>query len=190
MKKLIIYAIIFLVWLIVCHILYVFNLIDWIGIILSFIFAIPPALVDIISSKVHVRRQQQLEHIANLQKFLKQIDDMSVENYRVNEVRRKAGFVKNMGLIDITTEVHTVFQDPTSQACCKKSLNTVFGKKKSSDLYSKMENDRQAFKKVLDQKILQLNPTQNECDFYKLILSNDLKQQLFIKQHKELKEII
>ena len=30
-----------------------------------------------------------------------------------------------------------------------------------------MEKNRQGFEKVLEQKVLDLNPTENECDFYK-----------------------
>ena len=44
------------------------------------------------------------------------------------------------------------------------------------------------FEKVLEQKVLDLNPTENECDFYKLLLSSDLKKQLFLKRHSEIKE--
>ena len=45
-KKMIIYGVILLLWLVACVVLYILKLIDWIGVAVSFIFAVPPIFVD------------------------------------------------------------------------------------------------------------------------------------------------
>lgn len=187
-KKMIIYGVILLLWLVACVVLYVLKLIDWIGVAVSFIFAVPPIFVDLYSTKEESKRKQQLEQIGELYKFLKYLDDMNVENIRVNMLRQRAGSVNTMGLIDLNASIHKTFVDSTTKAYYIKSIAIVFGKKQCEELYLRMEKDRQGFEKVLEQKVLDLNPTENECDFYKLLLSNDLKKQLFLKQHSEIKE--
>ena len=187
-KKMIIYGVILLLWLVACVVLYVLKLIDWIGVAVSFIFAVPPIFVDLYSTKEESKRKQQLEQIGQLYKFLKYLDDMNVENIRVNMLRQRAGAVNTMGLIDLNASIHKTFVDPTTKAYCIKSIAIVFGKKQCEELYLRMEKDRQGFEKVLEQKVLDLNPTENECDFYKLLLSSDLKKQLFLKRHSEIKE--
>lgn len=187
-KKMIIYGVILLLWLVACVVLYIFKLIDWIGIAVSFIFAVPPIFVDLYSTKEESKRKQQLEQIGQLYKFLKYLDDVNVDNIRVNMLRQRAGAVNTMGLIDLNASIHKTFVDPTTKVYYIKSIAIVFGKKQCEELYLKMENDRQGFEKVLEQKVLDLNPTENECDFYKLLLSSDLKKQLFLKQHSEIKE--
>ena len=187
-KKMIIYGVILLLWLVACVVLYVLKLIDWIGVAVSFIFAVPPIFVDLYSTKEESKRKQQLEQIGQLYKFLKYLDDMNVENIRVNMLRQRAGAVNTLGLIDLNASIHKTFVDPTTKAYYIKSVAIVFGKKQCEELYLRMEKDRQGFKKVLEQKVLDLNPTENECDFYKLLLSSDLKKQLFLKRHSEIKE--
>ena len=187
-KKMIIYGVILLLWLVACVVLYVLKLIDWIGVAVSFIFAVPPIFVDLYSTKEESKRKQQLEQIGQLYKFLKYLDDMNVENIRVNMLRQRAGAVNTMGLIDLNASIHKAFVDPTTKAYYIKSIAIVFGKKQCEELYLRMEKDRQGFEKVLEQKVLDLNPTENECDFYKLLLSSDLKKQLFLKRHSEIKE--
>lgn len=187
-KKMIIYGVILLLWLVACVVLYVLKLIDWIGVAVSFIFAVPPIFVDLYSTKEESKRKQQLEQIGQLYKFLKYLDDMNVENIRVNMLRQRAGAVNTMGLIDLNASIHKTFVDPTTKAYYIKSIAIVFGKKQCEELYLRMEKDRQGFEKVLEQKMLDLNPTENECDFYKLLLSSDLKKQLFLKRHSEIKE--
>lgn len=187
-KKMIIYGVILLLWLVACVVLYILKLIDWIGVAVSFIFAVPPIFVDLYSTKEESKRKQQLEQIGQLYKFLKYLDDMNVENIRVNMLRQRAGAVNTMGLIDLNASIHKTFVDPTTKAYYIKSIEIVFGKKQCEELYLRMEKDRQGFEKVLEQKVLDLNPTENECDFYKLLLSSDLKKQLFLKQHSEIKE--
>ena len=187
-KKMIIYGVILLLWLVACVVLYIFKLIDWIGIAVSFIFAVPPIFVDLYSTKEESKRKQQLEQIGQLYKFLKYLDDVNVDNIRVNMLRQRAGAVNTMGLIDLNASIHKTFVDPTTKVYYIKSIAIVFGKKQCEELYLKMENDRQGFEKVLEQKVLDLNPTENECDFYKVLLSSDLKKQLFLKQHSEIKE--
>lgn len=184
----IIYGVILLLWLVACVVLYVLKLIDWIGVAVSFIFAVPPIFVDLYSTKEESKRKQQLEQIGQLYKFLKYLDDMNVENIRVNMLRQRAGAVNTMGLIDLNASIHKTFVDPTTKAYYIKSIAIVFGKKQCEELYLRMEKDRQGFEKVLEQKVLDLNPTENECDFYKLLLSRDLKKQLFLKRHSEIKE--
>lgn len=184
----IIYGVILLLWLVACVVLYIFKLIDWIGIAVSFIFAVPPIFVDLYSTKEESKRKQQLEQIGQLYKFLKYLDDVNVDNIRVNMLRQRAGAVNTMGLIDLNASIHKTFVDPTTKVYYIKSIAIVFGKKQCEELYLKMENDRQGFEKVLEQKVLDLNPTENECDFYKVLLSSDLKKQLFLKQHSEIKE--
>ena len=78
-KKMIIYGVILLLWLVACVVLYVLKLIDWIGVAVSFIFAVPPIFVDLYSTKEESKRKQQLEQIGQLYKFLKYLDDMYVE---------------------------------------------------------------------------------------------------------------
>lgn len=187
-KKMIIYGDILLLWLVACVVLYVLKLIDWIGVAVSFIFAVPPIFVDLYSTKEESKRKQQLEQIGQLYKFLKYLDDMNVENIRVNMLRQRAGAVNTMGLIDLNASIHKTFVDSTTKAYYIKSIAIVFGKKQCEELYLRMEKDRQGFEKVLEQKVLDLNPTENECDFYKLLLSSDLKKQLFLKRHSEIKE--
>ena len=187
-KKMIIYGVILLLWLVACVVLYVLKLIDWIGVAVSFIFAVPPIFVDLYSTKEESKRKQQLEQIGQLYKFLKYLDDMNVENIRVNMLRQRAGAVNTMGLIDLNASIHKTFVDPTTKAYYIKRIAIVFGKKQCEELYLRMEKDRQGFEKVLEQKVLDLNPTENECDFYKLLLSSDLKKQLFLKRHSEIKE--
>ena len=187
-KKMIIYGVILLLWLVACVVLYVLKLIDWIGVAVSFIFAVPPIFVDLYSTKEESKRKQQLEQIGQLYMFLKYLDDMNVENIRVNMLRQRAGAVNTMGLIDLNASIHKTFVDPTTKAYYIKSIAIVFGKKQCEELYLRMEKDRQGFEKVLEQKVLDLNPTENECDFYKLLLSRDLKKQLFLKRHSEIKE--
>lgn len=187
-KKMIIYGVILLLWLVACVVLYVLKLIDWIGVAVSFIFAVPPIFVDLYSTKEESKRKQQLEQIGQLYKFLKYLDDMNVENIGVNMLRQRAGAVNTMGLIDLNASIHKTFVDPTTKAYYIKSIAIVFGKKQCEELYLRMEKDRQGFEKVLEQKVLDLNPTENECDFYKLLLSSDLKKQLFSKRHSEIKE--
>lgn len=187
-KKMIIYGVILLLWLVACVVLYVLKLIDWIGVAVSFIFAVPPIFVDLYSTKEESKRKQQLEQIGQLYKFLKYLDDMNVENIRVNMLRQRAGAVNTMGLIDLNASIHKTFVDPTTKAYYIKSIAIVFGKKQCEELYLRMEKDRQGFEKVLEQKVLDLNPTENGCDFYKLLLSSDLKKQLFLKRHSEIKE--
>ena len=87
-KKMIIYGVILLLWLVACVVLYVLKLIDWIGVAVSFIFAVPPIFVDLYSTKEESKRKQQLEQIGQLYKFLKYLDDMNVENIRVNMLRQ------------------------------------------------------------------------------------------------------
>ena len=84
----IIYGVILLLWLVACVVLYVLKLIDWIGVAVSFIFAVPPIFVDLYSTKEESKRKQQLEQIGQLYKFLKYLDDMNVENIRVNMLRQ------------------------------------------------------------------------------------------------------
>lgn len=187
-KKMIIYGVLLLLWLVACVVLYVLKLIDWIGVAVSLIFAVPPIFVDLYSTKEESKRKQQLEQIGQLYKFLKYLDDMNVENIRVNMLRQRAGAVNAMGLIDLNASIHKTFADPTKKAYYIKSIATIFGKKQCEELYLRMEKDRQGFEKVLEQKVLDLNPTENECDFYKLLLSSDLKKQLFLKRHSEIKE--
>lgn len=187
-KKMIIYGVILLLWLVACVVLYVLKLIDWIGVAVSFIFAVPPIFVDLYSTKEESKRKQQLEQIGQLYKFLKYLDDMNVGNIRVNMLRQRAGAVNTMGLIDLNASIHKTFVDPTTKAYYIKSIAIVFGKKQCEELYLRMEKDRQGFEKALEQKVLDLNPTENECDFYKLLLSSDLKKQLFSKRHSEIKE--
>ena len=187
-KKMIIYGVLLLLWLVACVVLYVLKLIDWIGVAVSFIFAVPPIFVDLYSTKEESKRKQQLEQIGQLYKFLKYLDDMNVENIRVNMLRQRAGAVNTMGLIDLNASIHKTFVDSTTKAYYIKSIAIVFGKKQCEELYLRMEKDRQGFEKVLEQKVLDLNPTENECDFYKLLLSSDLKKQLFLKRHSEIKE--
>ena len=187
-KKMIIYGVILLLWLVACVVLYVLKLIDWIGVAVSFIFAVPPIFVDLYSTKEESKRRQQLEQIGQLYKFLKYLDDMNVGNIRVNMLRQRAGAVNTMGLIDLNASIHKTFVDPTTKAYYIKSIAIVFGKKQCEELYLRMEKDRQGFEKALEQKVLDLNPTENECDFYKLLLSSDLKKQLFSKRHSEIKE--
>ena len=187
-KKMIIYGVILLLWLVACVVLYVLKLIDWIGVAVSLIFAVPPIFVDLYSTKEESKRKQQLEQIGQLYKFLKYLDDMNKGNIRVNELRQRAGAVNTMGLIDLNASIHKTFVDPTTKAYYIKSIAIVFGKKQCEELYLRMEKDRQGFEKVLEQKVLDLNPTENECDFYKLLLSSDLKKQLFLKRHSEIKE--
>ena len=97
----IIYGVILLLWLVACVVLYVLKLIDWIGVAVSFIFAVPPIFVDLYSTKEESKRKQQLEQIGQLYKFLKYLDDMNVENIRVNMLRQRAGAVNTIGLIDL-----------------------------------------------------------------------------------------
>lgn len=187
-KKMIIYGVILLLWLVACVVLYILKLIDWIGVAVSFIFAVPPIFVDLYSTKEESKRKQQLEQIGQLYKFLKYLDDMNVENIRVNMLRQRAGAVNTIGLIDLNASINKTFVDPTTKAYYITSIAIVFGKKQCEELYLRMEKDRQGFEKVLEQKVLDLNPTENECDFYKLLLSSDLKKQLFLKRHSEIKE--
>ena len=107
-KKMIIYGVILLLWLVACVVLYVLKLIDWIGVAVSFIFAVPPIFVDLYSTKEESKRKQQLEQIGQLYKFLKYLDDMNVENIRVNMLRQRAGAVNTMGLIDLNASIYKV----------------------------------------------------------------------------------
>lgn len=64
-KKMIIYGVILLLWLVACVVLYVLKLIDWIGVAVSFIFAVPLIFVDLYSTKDESKRKQQLEQIGS-----------------------------------------------------------------------------------------------------------------------------
>ena len=68
-KKMIIYGVILLLWLVACVVLYVLKLIDWIGVAVSFIFAVPPIFVDLYSNKEESKRKQQLEQKCSSKPF-------------------------------------------------------------------------------------------------------------------------
>lgn len=188
MKKSIIYGVITLLWIIVCLVLYLLGLIDWIGIIVSFAFAVPPIFVDLLTSKEESKRKQQLEHVGNLYRFLKYLDDLTADNIKVNMARQRSGAVNVMGLIDLEKTIHATIADPTTKAYYQNSVSIVFGKRQCEELYLKIEKDRQGFENLLAQRVLDLCPSENECDFYKLSLSDDLKKRLLLKRHKEIKE--
>lgn len=186
MKKIIVYALIFVIWIIACMVLYTYNLIDRIGIVVSFVFAIPPVAVDVISSKMEDRRKHQLKQIGVLYQFLQYLEKKILENKSLNIRRERAGIGEKP--IDLESAIHKEFADSGTQTRYKNSLRIVFGKKKCDVLYLKMEKDRQEFRKILEQKVLELKPTEEECQFYKIVLSDDLKIKLFSKQHKDIKE--
>lgn len=186
MKKVIVYAIIFVIWIIACTVLYIYKLIDRIGIVVSFVFAIPPVLVDVISRKMEDRRKHQLKQIGVLYQFLQYLEKKIIENKSLNIRRERAGI--GVQPIDLEAAIHIEFADSGTQTRYKNSLNIVFGKKKCDVLYLKMEKDRQEFRKILEQKVLELKPTEEECQFYKIDLSDDLKIKLFTKQNKDIKE--
>ena len=89
----IIYGVILLLWLVACVVLYVLKLIDWIGVAVSFIFAVPPIFVDLYSTKEESKRKQQLEQIGQLYKFLKYLDDMNIGGIDrvLQEIKNKKG---------------------------------------------------------------------------------------------------
>ena len=121
-----------------------------------------------------------------MHKFLKYLEDMTIDNIKVNNARQRSGTMVQMGLIDIQEAIHSVFKDVKTKAYYEKSLSIVFSKKKSKELYKLMEYKREDFVKELNTLILKLNPSENEINYYNLILTNDIKRELFLKQHKEI----
>lgn len=186
MKKTHVYGIIMAAWFAVCVILYVLKLIDWIGIMISFIFAIPPIIIDLVSTNADNKRKKKLEQVGVLHKFLKYLDDMTIDNMKVNNARQRSGAVVQMGLINIEGAIHSVFNDNKTKTYYEKSLSIAFSEKKCKELYKLMEIKREDFIKELNTLILTLNPNENEIKYYNLILTDNLKRELFLKQHKEI----
>ena len=124
------YIVIGLVWIIVCAILYFNGIIDWVGIMVSFIFTIPTIIMDIWLTKKEEVRKSKLESISKLIEILNYIDNMIIDSINVNQRRQRAGVISKMGLIDINEQKRNLFKNVEEEKQVKKYLKSLWGKDK------------------------------------------------------------
>ena len=182
-RKIKIYVAIFILWLITCGVLYYFDLINWIGIAVSFLFAIPPIIIDLVSSIKQEKRAKQLESIAKIQKFLKHLNDMQADIIRCNLENKRAGHLERV--CDIDKVIQEAINNTNNSTFYRKHLSVVFGKDRENELYLKMLKERDYINKVLNDKIILFNPNENECKYYNLVIDDSLGKELFFKQNQE-----
>ena len=162
------YIVIGLVWIIVCTILYFNRIIDWVGIMVSFIFAIPTIIMDIWLTKKEEVRKSKLESISKLVEILNYIDNMIIDSINVNQRRQRAGAISKMGLIDINEQKRNLFKNVEEEKQVKKYLKSLWGKDKIDEMLSILRGDQEKFSKLLSKESEKLKITDVEKTIYDL----------------------
>ena len=124
-----------------------------------------------------------MESIAKIQKFLNYLNNMQADIVRCNLGNQRAGHFERV--CDIDKVMQKEINGAKTSTFYRKHLSTVFGKDRQNELYVKMLKERNFINKELNDKIILLNPTENECKYYNLILDENIGKELFFKQNQE-----
>ena len=139
-KKLIIYGIITLLWIVICTILYYCCLINLTGIIISFVFAFPTMVYDIISTHSKNKRTNILKSINQLQ-----VTIQSIENKKIDG-----------SVIEI------------NEAEAKRYIQIIWDKEKTDKLLTLLKNDTDKFSDMLHEELSKMKPDEIEVKIYDL----------------------
>ena len=139
-KKLIIYGIITLLWIVICTILYYCCLINLTGIIISFVFAFPTMVYDIISTHSKNKRTNILKSINQLQVAIQSIENKKIDG----------------SVIEI------------NEAEAKRYIQIIWDKEKTDKLLSLLKNDTDKFSDMLHEELRKMKPDEIEVKIYDL----------------------
>lgn len=139
-KKLIIYGIITLLWIVICTILYYCCLINLTGIIISFVFAFPTMVYDIISTHSKNKRTNILKSINQLQVAIQSIENKKIDG----------------SVIEI------------NEAEAKRYIQIIWDKEKTDKLLTLLKNDTDKFSDMLHEELSKMKPDEIEVKIYDL----------------------
>ncbi len=175
-----VYGIILIVWLITCIILYKYNLIDFIGIIVSFVFAIPTIIYDLISTYLNKHRDNVLKALSNFCKLKKYINDVQIDCIKTNHLRIRGGLQNKMGLTDANDII--LKQIDNSKNFYLNNIKILFGKKNTTNKFKLLQSNTSEFFEFLKEKIIEVNPTDEEIKIYNLIIDDNIKKNVMDKK--------
>lgn len=139
-KKLITYGIITLLWIVICTILYYCCLINLTGIIISFVFAFPTMVYDIISTHSKNKRTNILKSINQLQVAIQSIENKKIDG----------------SVIEI------------NEAEAKMYIQIIWDKEKTDKLLTLLKNDTDKFSDMLHEELSRMKPDEIEVKIYDL----------------------
>ena len=139
-KKLIIYGIITLLWIVICTILYYCCLINLTGIIISFVFAFPTMVYEIISTHSKNKRTNILKSINQLQVAIQSIENKKIDG----------------SVIEI------------NEAEAKRYIQIIWDKEKTDKLLTLLKNDTDKFSDMLHEELIKMKPDEIEVKIYDL----------------------
>ena len=181
--KIWIYFSILVAWLITCILLFNLKLIDIVGIIVSFVFAIPTMIYDLIVTAKGIKRKKQLQAISKICNFEKYERDVIVDCVQVNNHRIRAGVLHTMGKADPNGIINQELD--RSKNFYIDYLSNLFGKKEAENKFSELKNNKQNFYSDFQNKVIKINPTEDELRIFDIKLDDTIKRKLFIKQNKD-----
>ena len=178
-----IYFSILVAWLVTCILLFCLKLIDFVGIIVSFIFAIPTMIYDFVVTFKATKRQKQLKALNKIYKLEDFIKNVIVETGKTNNARIRAGMITKMGEEDPSKIINDQLNQ--SKKFYIEHFSNLFGKKEAENKFFQIKNNRNQFFIELQSKILKINPSEEELRAFDIKIDNETRRKLFINQNKE-----
>lgn len=163
-KRLIFYLILLISWLIVCGTLFFFDLMDLIGILVSFLFSLPTMIFEFIEWAIKKRRDKKLYGISILQKIIVEIDNRIHEAENLNYQRKRKG----MPLINVEKDLQYTYGSEKTKSQINIHIRNVFGKKAILTHYDMLLSRPYEFHNELKIKLSKYHPTQEEILKYSL----------------------
>lgn len=139
-KKTIIYGCITLIWIVLCTFLYCHCLIDLVGVVVSFAFAFPTIVYELISIFLSEKRANKLNSIKELQHIVQSIENKMIDGSTIK-----------------------VDEDEV-----KKHIQIVCGKKNADESLALLKKDIGKFSDILYEKLKEMKPNETETKIYDL----------------------
>lgn len=178
-----IYFSILVAWLSTCILLFCFGLLDIVGIIVSFVFAIPTMIYDLLVTAKGIKRKKQLQAISKICNFEKYERAVIADCAQVNNHRIRAGVIHTMGKADPNGIINQELD--RSKNFYMDYLTNLFGKKEAENKFDELKNNKQNFFTDFQNEIIRINPTEDELRIFDINLDDTIKRKLFVKQNKD-----
>ncbi len=178
-----IYSSILIAWIITCVVLFKYELINMVGIIVSFIFAIPTMIYDFIVTLKATKRQKQLQALSKIYKLNVYIKNVYIETAKTNNARIRAGMIGKMGEEDPNKIINA--QLDQSKKFYIEHFSNLFGKKEVENKFSQIKANRQQFFIDVQSIVLKINPSEEELRTFDINVDESTRRKLFMNQNKE-----
>lgn len=184
-KKSIVFLTIFIVWVVVCAILYKLKLLDLIGILISFAFAIPTMLYDYIVSMKTVKRNKKLKAIKTLTDVEKTFNAIHNDLGMVANRRIRAGYIRNYDEATYKQDVEKALLTNETLPIIKNAFSILCKKAEIENNIKLICDDNDKFVRFYIDELKKLKTIQEELNIFEINLSDMQKYEITKGFNKE-----